>query len=383
MIESYEKRFLTYLLLLSALVLGWLFYPFFPSLFFALILASSTSFGYNKFIKMGKTPNVSAGIMVLLLAVTIVLPFTYLMIEGIIQITNLYNYLNSSNLFKLNNQGISEWLLESGVTEEYIAYIKKIIDSNVENIIGGVKNVTLVLSKNVFNNTLGFLSFIVVTLFVLFFFYVDGKKVVDNLKIISPLNDSLDEKIFSKFAYMSSILTITVFTIALLQGLSFGLIMGILGLPIMFTAALIAVTSFIPVIGSFLIWFPISMYFAAESMWISMVVTIVWGAGVNGVLIDNILRPIIVKKVSSLLVKGKKIKVDDFNPLDHTMILVLSTFAGLLNFGVLGLFTGPIIASLAITIFEMYRDYVSPVIKSVEPLTDVDKVSSGNNKKEI
>lgn len=364
MIEMYERKFLIYLLLVSAGILGWLFYPFFPSLFFALILASSTMIGYKKILDKGKTHETSAGIMVTLMGVTIVIPFTYLMIEGIVQITNLYNYLNQNNIFKLNYEELSGWLASIGVSDDYLIYIKKFIDSNVDNILAGVKNTTLILSKNVFNNTLGFFTFIVLTLFVLFFFYIDGEKVIKNLKIISPLNDDLDEKIFSKFAYMSSILTITVFSIALLQGLTFGLIMGLLGLPILFTATLIAVTSFIPIVGSFLVWFPISIYFGIEGMWFKMIITMVWGAGVNGVLIDNILRPVIVKKISKILNTEKEKEKSEFNPLDHTMILVLSTFAGLGKFGVLGLFTGPIIAALAITIFEMYRDYVTPEIKS-------------------
>lgn len=366
MIESYEKKFLTYLLLLSIVSLCWLFFPFMPSLFFALILASSTAFGYKKLINKGYKEKTAAGIMVLLMGVTIVLPFTYLMIEGVIQITHLYNFLNESELFKLNYDGLSKWLSGLGVSDEYLVYLNKMISSNVDHIVSGVKNVTLVLSKNILNNTLGFLSFVVVTLFVLFFFYIDGKKVIDNLKIISPLNDDLDEKIFEKFAYMSSILTITVFTIALLQGISFGIIMGFLGLPILFTATLIAVASFIPVVGGFLIWFPISIYFATEGMWIKMIITIVWGAAVNGVLIDNILRPLIVKKVSAGLLKNSNLRKDDFNPLDHTMILVLSTIAGVIQFSILGLFTGPIITALALIIFEMYKVYVTPEVKHSE-----------------
>lgn len=365
MIESYERNFLIYLLIASSVVLGWLFYPFLPSLFFALILSSSTAIGYKKLVERGHKPMASASIMVALLGFVIVVPFSYLMIEAIVQINNLYGYLNNSDILKMDHASLATWLASFGVTDEYFAYIKKFVDGNVGTILNSVKNVTLTLSKNVFGNTFGFFTFIILTLFILFFFYVDGERVIKNLKIISPLNDKLDEKIFSKFAYMSSILTITVFSIALLQGVSFGLIMGVLGLPILITAVLIAVTSFIPIVGSFLVWFPIAIYFGIEGMWIKMIITAVWGGVVNGIIIDNILRPIIVKKISKFL-DPENDKKDEFNPLDHTMILVLSTLAGLAKFGVLGLFTGPIIAALSITIFEMYRDYVSPEVKQNE-----------------
>jgi predicted PurR-regulated permease PerM len=41
--------------------------------------------------------------------------------------------------------------------------------------------------------------------------------------------------------------------------------------------------------------------------------------------------------------------------LNHTLITVLSTLAGIIQFGILGLFIGPIIAAMTITIFEVYR----------------------------
>ena len=41
--------------------------------------------------------------------------------------------------------------------------------------------------------------------------------------------------------------------------------------------------------------------------------------------------------------------------LNHTLITVLSTLAGIIQFGILGLFIGPIIAAMTITIFEIYR----------------------------
>jgi len=40
---------------------------------------------------------------------------------------------------------------------------------------------------------------------------------------------------------------------------------------------------------------------------------------------------------------------------NHTLLTVLSTLAGLIHFGVLGLFFGPVLAAMAITIFEVYE----------------------------
>ena len=41
--------------------------------------------------------------------------------------------------------------------------------------------------------------------------------------------------------------------------------------------------------------------------------------------------------------------------INHTLITVLSTLAGIIQFGILGLFIGPIIAAMAITMFDIYQ----------------------------
>ena len=66
-----------------------------------------------------------------------------------------------------------------------------------------------------------------------------------------------------------------------------------------------------------------------------------------GGFIDNVLRPVIIQKLSNTM--------NHKNALNHTLITVLSTLAGVIQLGILGLFIGPIIAAMTITIFEIYR----------------------------
>ncbi|HAG47971.1 MAG TPA: hypothetical protein DCL02_03570 [Gammaproteobacteria bacterium] len=56
---------------------------------------------------------------------------------------------------------------------------------------------------------------------------------------------------------------------------------------------------------------------------------------------------------------------DQSSALDHTLITVLSTLAGIMQFGILGLFIGPIIAAMAISIFDVYAiKYADPLDRS-------------------
>ena len=108
-----------------------------------------------------------------------------------------------------------------------------------------------------------------------------------------------------------------------------------------------ALASFIPIIGGLLVWFPLSIYLFAIGEPSNAIIIIIFGAVISGTLIDNFLRPIIIMKLSS--------SMKHQSPLNHTLITVLSTLAGIIKFGILGLFIGPIIAAMSITIFDIYQ----------------------------
>jgi len=76
-----------------------------------------------------------------------------------------------------------------------------------------------------------------------------------------------------------------------------------------------------------------------------------WGVVITGFVIDSVLRPIMIKHLS----KGLNGSGEGLDVANHTLITLLFTFAGLLHFGVLGLFFGPVIAAMAITIFDVYE----------------------------
>jgi predicted PurR-regulated permease PerM len=108
-----------------------------------------------------------------------------------------------------------------------------------------------------------------------------------------------------------------------------------------------ALAGFIPVLGGLFVWLPLSLYLFGINEPTSAFIIIFFGAVLAGGLIDNFLRPIIIQKLSNTM--------NHKSALNHTLITVLSTLAGVIQLGILGLFIGPIIAAMTITIFEIYR----------------------------
>ncbi|WP_428095810.1 AI-2E family transporter [Candidatus Thioglobus sp.] len=138
----------------------------------------------------------------------------------------------------------------------------------------------------------------------------------------------------------------SVFIIAILQGLIFSIGIILIGMPVLYFGIAMALASFIPVLGGLIIWLPLSLYLYSQGQTIDAFIVVLFGAVFIGIIVDYFIRPLIIQKISKQ--SGQK------SALDHTLITVLSTLAGIIQFGILGLFIGPIIAAMAISIFDVY-----------------------------
>ncbi len=352
--QRLEEKFLGVLLLIAVVGLIWLFSPFLEALFFALILATATFSVYLKILpKVKNNEDYAAALVSLLVFATVIAPVTYLLLEVGLQVGQIYgevqNWLNiqTPETFQALDQNLIHLI---PLPEHTQAALFEQIQSHSREIIQFSQNAVIFLVQGVFGSTASFLTFMSLAVFALFFFYRDGRKIVHHLTILSPLENTYDNMIASRFANLSTILLLSVLGIALMQGVSFALLSWLVGLPGLFLGMAIAVTSFIPIVGSALVWIPVALVLAAQGELASAGLIVFMGAVVNGFIIDNVLRPVMIKKIASSL-KGAEA---DLAVANHTLITVLATFAGLIHFGIIGLFFGPVIAAIAITIFDVY-----------------------------
>ena len=101
-------------------------------------------------------------------------------------------------------------------------------------------------------------------------------------------------------------------------------------------AALMALLSLLPAVGTALVWLPVAIYFLATgAIWQGIVLT-AFGVLVIG-LVDNVLRPILV---------GKDTRMPDY-------VVLISTLGGIAVFGINGFVLGPVIAAMFIAVWGM------------------------------
>lgn len=352
----YEEGFLIILLILAVLGLIWLFQPFLEALFFAMILATASYPYYQKVLmRLSGSKTYAAGLMSSVVFFVVLAPVSYLLVEASLQLGHFYSqaqaWLNQQDAGSLTalNQELLNYLPLSEVAQ---ANAIEQLKAHSEKILSFIQSATLILLQGVLGTTSSFIAFLGLSMFALFFFYRDGHAIAKHIKLLSPLNNRYDYMIMSRFSSLSNILTLSVLGIAVLQGVSFAILAWFLGLPGLFIGMAVAVTSFIPIVGAALVWIPMVVYLFLHGETASAILVVVWGVVVTGFLIDNIARPVLIQT----LTKSMGTVGADLAVANHTLITVLSTFAGLIHFGVIGLFFGPVLAAMAITVFDVYEE---------------------------
>jgi len=192
-----------------------------------------------------------------------------------------------------------------------------------------------------------FLSF--VFLYTMYFFQMDGDKLMQKILYYLPL-DSADESIMlEKFTSVTRATLKGTLLIGILQGGLAGTAFAVAGIDnAAFWGTVMAVLSIIPSVGSAMIWIPAAIVLMVQGSVAGGIGLIIFCGLVVGSL-DNLLRPVLV---------GKDTKM-------HELMIFFGTLGGIMMFGITGIFIGPLIASLFITVWELYgvafSDYLPEV----------------------
>ncbi|MBT7498332.1 MAG: AI-2E family transporter [Candidatus Thioglobus sp.] len=341
----YEHGFMLTLLILAIAGLIWLFTPFIPALFLALLIAIAT---FSQYIKLQKkiSNSSSALLMTFLVTVVLILPLSYILLISGLEISALIQNINTNFTVEQSNQLLLQTITGLPLSDSLKVTLNSALSNNLENFIINIKDFSVVILKSIVSLSSHFIFFLIITIFSLYYFYIDGKSTVKRLKDLSPLENHLDDILFNQFSSLSITLVGSVLVIAILQGLIFSIGVMMIGLPVLFFGIAMALASFIPVLGGLIIWLPLSLYLYAQGQTTDALIIVFFGAVIIGTIIDHFIRPMVIKKFSQ--------SSNQSSALDHTLITVLSTLAGIMQFGILGLFIGPIIAAMAISIFDVY-----------------------------
>ena len=183
----------------------------------------------------------------------------------------------------------------------------------------------------------------IIAVFVLYFMLVSYGNLESTLMELLPFSE--ENKLILKNETRAIILsnTIGIPVVALTQGVFayIGYIFLGVNTPLVY-AVLVAFTTIIPVVGTSLVWAPIGISALLNGDILRGVLLLAYGLVVIGGS-DAILRFILQKKLSNI----------------HPLITFFGVLIGLAMFGFWGIIFGPLLISLLLLLFNMYRhDYI-------------------------
>jgi predicted PurR-regulated permease PerM len=186
-------------------------------------------------------------------------------------------------------------------------------------------------------------------LYTMFFFLMDGDKLLHKILYYLPLHDQDEQRMLNKFTSVTRATLKGTAVIGILQGGLAGIAFWVVGIPSsVFWGTIMAVLSIIPGIGTALVWGPAVIILAAGGNFLKAGGLALFCALFIGS-IDNLLRPILVGKDTQM----------------HELMIFFGTLGGIFMFGIMGMFIGPIVAALFVTIWEIYgvafKDILPPV----------------------
>jgi predicted PurR-regulated permease PerM len=221
-------------------------------------------------------------------------------------------------------------------------------------LVQGMTSVTL--------GTANFVFLAFVLLYTMFFFQMDGDKLIRRMLYYLPLRSHDEHLMLEKFTSVTRATLKGTLLIGILQGGLAGLAFWVVGIPnAVFWGTVMAVLSIIPSVGSALVWIPAVIILVAQGHVGSGIGLGLFCGLVVGSL-DNVLRPILV---------GKDTKM-------HELLIFFGTLGGIFMFGISGIFIGPLIASLFQTIWEMYGVAFASVLPDVEEVLPLKKHPSND-----
>jgi predicted PurR-regulated permease PerM len=207
-----------------------------------------------------------------------------------------------------------------------------------EKNISGVQSFLADFVSSVLNQGLNLLSSISMMYFFLYFMIVNIGKMEAAIVFYLPFNRQKIELFGHELRAQTFSNAVGVPLIAVVQGLFAFFAYFMVGLQEPgFWAVLTGFSSVIPIVGTGLIWVPVSIYLLAGGETWQGVFIIVWGAAVLGIL-DNVVRFLLAKKMADI----------------HPIVTVLGVIMGLQYFGITGLIFGPLIISYFIILCKIY-----------------------------
>lgn len=214
----------------------------------------------------------------------------------------------------------------------------------------------------VIHSIFSFMLNIIALLFVLYFMLIGGYRMEEYCREILPFNRSVSRSVLREIHVIVRSNAIVIPVLALTQGALAYVGYLVFGAPLpLFWGVVTCFATVIPVLGTGLVWLPLSVFMMLDGR---------WGMGLGlllyGVLVvthvDNVMRLLLQKRMADA----------------HPLVTIFGVIVGLPLFGFMGVIFGPLIVALFVFCVDIFkRTYLDPHNLTLPSQVDVLPSSDG------
>ena len=331
--------------------------PFSVSLVWAAVIGTATFPIYEKVRgKFRGRDGAASAAMTLLVLLVFVLPTVGLVVLLAGEAADAYRFLESATAggritgfdALRSHPSVGPWIargesllgaLDVDVGKDLLPAAKQAVSS----LLGFAKGLIANVFISLFN--------LVMTLVVLFFIYRDGRRLQEEFWEVLPFPEADKRALKENLSRVLTAGVIGILGTCLVQGLLGGIGFRIAGLPspVLF-GSLMAFASLVPFVGTALFWLPGGIYLLLAGKVAKGIFLLAWGVLIVGGA-DNVIRPLLIGGKADL----------------PFSLMALGAIGGFAAFGLMGVVIGPVILSLSLVLFRMYKARMGPAPETARP----------------
>jgi len=330
---------------LSLYLLYQILSPFLTSILWAILLAMVFYPLFQRLQRLLKKREVLCAMtMTVLVILVIILPSSFLMVSLTNEVVGVYHWVEEmiktgrlqSHLEQIKEIPVLKWIWGRLYQYGDVSQINPtdFILKNLQQVSTFLFNQTSKIFKGLSTFIIGFFF----TLLSLYYLFKDGARLFERLKEIVPIPSEERDLLIFRFKQMVYATIYGGIFVAIIQGALGGIIFWILEIssPVLWGTAM-AFLSFIPIGGTALIWVPAAILLLVQGAFLKGIILMFLGIfGIS--MADNFLRPLFISTRTKI----------------HPLLLFFAVLGGIQVFGLIGLVMGPLIATLCLTLIEIY-----------------------------
>lgn len=234
-----------------------------------------------------------------------------------------------------------------------IAWVNQYAPVDVDQVREGVIRVASGAGQNMYRRTLdllgdlaGFVVGLVMFLIALYFFLVDGPKIVEGWENLTPLDSEHDRILRTEFSKVCRGVVWATLAAAVGQAFLFGMGLSIIeffadagvGRWIFLLCLVTTITAMIPFFGAAAVWIPTGLFYLSTGHWAAGTAMLLYGGLVVSTA-DNFIKVMVIKESASM----------------HPLLVFVCVFGGIRLVGILGIFIGPIVGAVLFALMRILK----------------------------